>query len=83
MLSFPRLALALSLPSHIHLNCLEMEGYIIFFTVCSPSHFHLIPFVLGILSVLSGILVILLPETKGVPLPETVEDVEQLARYHL
>nr|XP_020664711.1 solute carrier family 22 member 3 isoform X1 [Pogona vitticeps] len=32
-----------------------------------------------ILSVLSGILVILLPETKGVPLPETVEDVEQLA----
>ncbi|XP_042306568.1 solute carrier family 22 member 3 isoform X3 [Sceloporus undulatus] len=32
-----------------------------------------------ILAVLSGILVILLPETKGLPLPETIEDVEQLS----
>ncbi|XP_061480284.1 solute carrier family 22 member 3 isoform X2 [Rhineura floridana] len=32
-----------------------------------------------ILSVLCGLLVMLLPETKGLPLPETVEDVEQLA----
>ncbi|XP_034964501.1 solute carrier family 22 member 3 [Zootoca vivipara] len=31
-----------------------------------------------ILSVLCGLLVTFLPETKGLPLPETVEDVEQL-----
>ncbi|XP_044277635.1 solute carrier family 22 member 3 isoform X2 [Varanus komodoensis] len=35
-----------------------------------------------ILSVLCGILVTLLPETKGLPLPETVEDVEKLSSCH-
>ncbi|KFP79512.1 Solute carrier family 22 member 3 [Acanthisitta chloris] len=34
---------------------------------------------LSILAVACGLLVLLLPETKGIPLPETVEDVEQLS----
>ncbi|KAJ6664559.1 hypothetical protein lerEdw1_006132 [Lerista edwardsae] len=38
--------------------------------------------VYSILAVLCGVLVLLLPETKGISLPETVEDVEQLTRYN-
>ncbi|KAL8185990.1 UNVERIFIED_CONTAM: hypothetical protein K2H54_061246 [Gekko kuhli] len=37
--------------------------------------------VYSILCVLCGILLMLLPETKGIPLPETVEDVEKLRGY--
>ncbi|XP_015270146.1 PREDICTED: solute carrier family 22 member 3 [Gekko japonicus] len=39
--------------------------------------------VYSILCVLCGILLMLLPETKGISLPETVEDVEQLRGYQL
>lgn len=39
--------------------------------------------IVGILAVICGLLVLLLPETKGISLPETVEDVEQLSRYDL
>lgn len=35
----------------------------------------------GILASVCGGLVMLLPETKGIALPETVEDVEKLGRY--
>uniref|UniRef100_A0A6I8NF29 Solute carrier family 22 member 3 n=1 Tax=Ornithorhynchus anatinus TaxID=9258 RepID=A0A6I8NF29_ORNAN len=35
--------------------------------------------IFGILALLCGVLVMLLPETKGIALPETVEDVEKLA----
>lgn len=35
----------------------------------------------GILASVCGGLVMLLPETKGIALPETVEDVEKLSRY--
>jgi len=35
----------------------------------------------GVLAAVCGILVLLLPETKGISLPETVEDVEQLSGY--
>ncbi|XP_042683243.1 solute carrier family 22 member 3 isoform X2 [Centrocercus urophasianus] len=35
--------------------------------------------IFSILAVVCGILVLLLPETKGISLPETVEDVEQLS----
>ncbi|OXB57268.1 hypothetical protein ASZ78_007528 [Callipepla squamata] len=37
--------------------------------------------IFSILAVVCGILVLLLPETKGISLPETVEDVEQLSGY--
>ncbi|KFQ59713.1 Solute carrier family 22 member 3, partial [Pelecanus crispus] len=37
--------------------------------------------IFSILAVVCGVLVLLLPETKGISLPETVEDVEQLSRY--
>uniref|UniRef100_A0A8B9Q5X8 Solute carrier family 22 member 3 n=1 Tax=Apteryx owenii TaxID=8824 RepID=A0A8B9Q5X8_APTOW len=37
--------------------------------------------IFSILAVVCGLLVLLLPETKGISLPETVEDVEQLSRY--
>ncbi|XP_029449954.1 solute carrier family 22 member 3 isoform X6 [Rhinatrema bivittatum] len=36
--------------------------------------------IFGILAIICGGLVLLLPETMGVPLPETVEDVEKLSR---
>uniref|UniRef100_A0A8C8RJN3 Solute carrier family 22 member 3 n=1 Tax=Pelusios castaneus TaxID=367368 RepID=A0A8C8RJN3_9SAUR len=36
--------------------------------------------IFSILAVICGVLVLLLPETKGISLPETVEDVEQLSR---
>lgn len=39
--------------------------------------------IVGILAVVCGLLVLLLPETKGISLPETVEDVEQLSRYDM
>lgn len=35
----------------------------------------------GILASICGGLVLLLPETKGIALPETVDDVEKLGRY--
>lgn len=37
----------------------------------------------GILAVVCGLLVFLLPETKGISLPETVEDVEQISRWDM
>ncbi|XP_030355362.1 solute carrier family 22 member 3-like [Strigops habroptila] len=37
--------------------------------------------IFSILAVVCGILVLLLPETKGISLPETVEDVEQLSSH--
>ncbi|NXH11110.1 S22A3 protein, partial [Bucco capensis] len=37
--------------------------------------------IFSILAVVCGLLVLLLPETKGISLPETVEDVEQLSSY--
>lgn len=37
--------------------------------------------VYSILAVLCGVLVLLLPETKGISLPETVEDVERLTSF--
>lgn len=40
-------------------------------------------FTVGVLAVVCGLLVLLLPETKGISLPETVEDVEQLSRYDM
>lgn len=39
--------------------------------------------IVGILAAVCGLLVLLLPETKGISLPETVEDVEQLPRYKI
>ncbi|KAK2531440.1 Slc22a3 [Columba guinea] len=39
--------------------------------------------IFSILAVVCGLLVFLLPETKGISLPETVEDVEQISRYTL
>jgi len=39
--------------------------------------------IVGILAVVCGLLVLLLPETKGISLPETVEDVELLSRYDM
>lgn len=39
------------------------------------------PLPTGILASVCGGLVMLLPETKGIALPETVEDVEKLGRY--
>ncbi|NXI70425.1 S22A3 protein, partial [Anseranas semipalmata] len=38
--------------------------------------------IFSILAVVCGILVLLLPETKGISLPETVEDVEQLSSHY-
>ncbi|KAK7811975.1 hypothetical protein U0070_022935 [Myodes glareolus] len=38
---------------------------------------------MGILASICGGLVMLLPETKGIALPETVDDVEKLGRYYL
>ncbi|XP_031468487.1 solute carrier family 22 member 3 [Phasianus colchicus] len=38
--------------------------------------------IFSILAVVCGILVLLLPETKGISLPETVEDVEQLSGHY-
>lgn len=35
----------------------------------------------GILASVCGALVMLLPETRGIALPETVDDVEKLGRY--
>ena len=40
-----------------------------------------LPHPAGILASVCGGLVMLLPETKGIALPETVEDVEKLGRY--
>lgn len=37
----------------------------------------------GILASVCGGLVMLLPETKGIALPETVDDVEKLGRYRM
>ncbi|KGL88375.1 Solute carrier family 22 member 3 [Charadrius vociferus] len=37
--------------------------------------------IFSILAVVCGVLVLLLPETKGISLPETVEDVEQLSSH--
>ncbi|XP_049657602.1 solute carrier family 22 member 3 isoform X1 [Accipiter gentilis] len=37
--------------------------------------------IFSILAVICGLLVLLLPETKGISLPETVEDVEQLSSH--
>lgn len=37
----------------------------------------------GILASVCGGLVMLLPETKGIALPETVDDVEKLGRYYM
>ncbi|OBS78128.1 hypothetical protein A6R68_19481 [Neotoma lepida] len=37
----------------------------------------------GILASICGGLVMLLPETKGIALPETVDDVEKLGRYYM
>ncbi|NXF92159.1 S22A3 protein, partial [Eubucco bourcierii] len=37
--------------------------------------------IFSILAVVCGLLVLLLPETKGISLPETVEDVEQLSSH--
>ncbi|KAL2306443.1 hypothetical protein Nmel_004363 [Mimus melanotis] len=39
--------------------------------------------IFSILAAVCGLLVLLLPETKGISLPETVEDVEQLPRYEM
>lgn len=39
--------------------------------------------IVGILAAVCGLLVMLLPETKGISLPETLEDVEQLPRYEM
>ena len=38
--------------------------------------------IFGGLSVLAGLLSLLLPETKGKVLPETVHDAEQFGRYN-
>lgn len=40
-----------------------------------------VPYSLGVLASVCGGLVMLLPETKGIALPETVDDVEKLGRY--
>ncbi|KFV88183.1 Solute carrier family 22 member 3 [Struthio camelus australis] len=39
-------------------------------------------YVICILAVVCGLLVLLLPETKGISLPETVEDAEQLSSHY-
>jgi hypothetical protein len=40
-----------------------------------------LPHSIGVLASVCGGLVMLLPETKGIALPETVDDVEKLGRY--
>lgn len=44
---------------------------------------HVSPHLAGILASICGGLVMLLPETKGIALPETVDDVEKLGRYYV
>lgn len=45
--------------------------------LCVPH----VPYSVGFLASVCGGLVMLLPETKGIALPETVDDVEKLDRY--
>ncbi|CAH1801212.1 unnamed protein product [Owenia fusiformis] len=57
--------------------------------VCAPFlmylnvfHGNLSNIILGALAVLAGLLVFILPETRGKPLPETIDDAENFRRKH-
>lgn len=49
--------------------------------LCHLGTVTLFPCSTGTLASVCGALVMLLPETKGIALPETVDDVEKLSRY--
>ena len=43
--------------------------------------FSLPYFIFGAFAISSGLLILFLPETRGKPLPETVEDAEEVSEY--